>query len=94
MNTALHPEVIRRLEETPQAELPLATEGTLRYVWESRFGTMLTRWRTGPSRSMARRLSLRRPNPSLSSNLRAAGLRTPNAAEATGRSSCRDEVGR
>jgi hypothetical protein len=41
MNTALHPEVIRRLEATPQTELPLATEGTLRYVWESRFGTML-----------------------------------------------------
>lgn len=41
MSSALHPEVIRRLEATPQAELPLATEGTLRYVWESRFGPML-----------------------------------------------------
>ena len=41
VNSALHPEVIRRLEETPQAELPLATEGALRYLWESRFGAML-----------------------------------------------------
>lgn len=41
MNSALHPEVIRRHEATPQAELPLATEGTLRYLWESRFGAML-----------------------------------------------------
>ncbi len=41
MNAPLHPEVIRRLEDTPQADLPLATEGTLRYVWQHRFGEML-----------------------------------------------------
>jgi hypothetical protein len=41
MNAPLHPEVVRRLEETPQAQLPLATEGVLRYVWENRFGEML-----------------------------------------------------
>lgn len=41
MNAALHPEVIRRLDATPQADFPLETLGTLRYVWESRFGTML-----------------------------------------------------
>jgi len=41
VNPELHPEVIRRLEETPQGELPLATEGALRYLWESRFGAML-----------------------------------------------------
>ena len=33
--------MIRPLEETPQVELPLATEGALRYLWESRFGAML-----------------------------------------------------
>lgn len=41
MNAPLHPEVLRRLDETPQADLPLATEGVLRYVWESRYGEML-----------------------------------------------------
>ncbi len=41
MNAALHPEVIRRLDESPQADLPLATEGALRYVWQHRFGEML-----------------------------------------------------
>jgi hypothetical protein len=41
MNAPLLPEVIRQLEESSQARLPLATEGVLRYVWESRFGEML-----------------------------------------------------
>lgn len=41
MNAALRPEVLRLLQESPQNELPLAAEGVLRYVWESRFGKML-----------------------------------------------------
>lgn len=41
MNAPLHPEVLRFLETSPQAELPLACEGAQRYVWESRFGPML-----------------------------------------------------
>jgi hypothetical protein len=41
MNAVPLPEVLLRLEETPQAELPLAAEDTLRYVWENRFGDML-----------------------------------------------------
>jgi len=41
MNAPLLPEVLRRLDESPQADLPLATEGVLRYVWENRFGEML-----------------------------------------------------
>jgi len=41
MNAPLHLEVIRHLEATPQADLPLATSGVLRYVWEHRFGEML-----------------------------------------------------
>lgn len=40
MNSPL-PEVIRRLDDTPQADLPLATAGVLRYVWQGRFGEML-----------------------------------------------------
>ena len=32
---------LRRLDETPQADLPLSTEGIARYVWEHRFGEML-----------------------------------------------------
>ncbi len=41
MNAPLHPEILRRLDETPQADLPLATEGVARYVWQGRFGEML-----------------------------------------------------
>jgi hypothetical protein len=41
MNAPLLPEVLRPLEDSPQAPLPLATEGVERYVWESRFGAML-----------------------------------------------------
>ena len=41
MNAPLYPEVLRRLDTTPQGDLPLATEGVLRYVWENRFGEML-----------------------------------------------------
>ncbi len=36
------PEILLRLrEDPPQTDLPLATDGVLRYVWESRFGPML-----------------------------------------------------
>jgi hypothetical protein len=41
MNAPLHPEVVHRQDETPRADLPLATQGVLRYVWESRYGEML-----------------------------------------------------
>jgi hypothetical protein len=41
MNAPLHPEVLRLREESQQEALPLATEGVQRYVWESRFGSML-----------------------------------------------------
>ena len=41
MNAPLLPEVLRRLDATPQADLPLATEGVARYVWQGRFGEML-----------------------------------------------------
>jgi len=40
MNAPLLPQVLRRLDESPQVDLPLATEGVLRYVWENRFGEM------------------------------------------------------
>ena len=41
MSTQLFQEVISHREATPQGELPLATEGTLRYVCQSKFGDML-----------------------------------------------------
>jgi hypothetical protein len=41
MGAPLLPEILRPLEQSPQGDLPLATEGVLRYVWESRFGSML-----------------------------------------------------
>lgn len=40
MNAPLHREVLLRRPD-PESELPLATEGVQRYVWDSRFGSML-----------------------------------------------------
>lgn len=47
MNAPLLPEVLSRLEPSPQAELQLAAEGVLRYVWEGKFGSMLIEVREG-----------------------------------------------
>lgn len=47
MNAPLLPEALSRLAPSPQAELPLATDGVLRYVWEGRFGSMLLEVREG-----------------------------------------------
>ena len=47
MNVPILPEVLVQRGEHPQAELPLASEGVLRYVWESRFGPMLIEVRQG-----------------------------------------------
>ncbi len=41
MNAPLYPEILRPLDDSPQAALPLATESVQRYVWQSRFGPML-----------------------------------------------------
>jgi len=41
MNAPLLPEVLRLREDSSQERLPLATEGVQRFVWESRFGSML-----------------------------------------------------
>jgi hypothetical protein len=44
MNAPLRPEVLLRPAHEsayPQQDLPLASEGVLRYVWEGRFGAML-----------------------------------------------------
>jgi hypothetical protein len=41
MNAPMLPEVLRLREDSPQEVLPLAAEGVQRYVWESRFGSML-----------------------------------------------------
>lgn len=40
MNAPLYREVLLRRPD-PESELPLATEGVQRYVWDSRFGSML-----------------------------------------------------
>jgi hypothetical protein len=47
VNDPLLPEVLARQEAGPQADLLLATEGVLRYVWEGRFGPMLIEVRQG-----------------------------------------------
>jgi hypothetical protein len=47
VNAPLLPEVLVRRGNESQADLPLAAEGVLRYVWESRFGAMLIEVRDG-----------------------------------------------
>jgi hypothetical protein len=47
VNAPYVPEVLARQESSAQADLPLSTEGVLRYVWESRFGPMLIEVRQG-----------------------------------------------
>jgi hypothetical protein len=41
MNAPLLPEVLLGVDVFEEPQLPLATEGVQRYVWESRFGAML-----------------------------------------------------
>jgi hypothetical protein len=41
MNTAVYTEIRPNVMANHQSLLPLATEGVLRYVWESKFGPML-----------------------------------------------------
>ena len=44
MNAPAYPEVLLRRATAgtaPEPELPLSTEGVLRYVWESSFGPVL-----------------------------------------------------
>ena len=40
MNLPIAPEVLLRADDS-QAALPLASEGVLRWVWESRYGAIL-----------------------------------------------------
>jgi hypothetical protein len=47
MNAPLLPEIFVREHAEQQSDLPLAAEGVLRYVWESRFGPMLIEVRQG-----------------------------------------------
>jgi hypothetical protein len=47
MNAPLLPEVFLGPDDCPQPQLPLATEGVQRCVWESRFGAMLIEVKDG-----------------------------------------------
>jgi hypothetical protein len=47
VNAPVLPEVLLRPSAAGQVELQLATEGVLRYVWESRFGPMLIEVKEG-----------------------------------------------
>ena len=47
MNAPLLPEVLVRRSASSQADLPLAAEGVLRYLWEGKFGQMLIEVRDG-----------------------------------------------
>jgi len=56
MNASPLPQVLLRDEQTPQAELDLATEGVLRYVWNSRWGDMLIEVKGGQAYVNGRRV--------------------------------------
>jgi hypothetical protein len=47
VNAPLLPEILVRQRPSLQVDLPLAAEGVLRYVWESRFGPMLIEVKEG-----------------------------------------------
>lgn len=47
MNAPLLPEVLVRPSASSQADLPLAAEGVLRYLWEGKFGPMLIEVKNG-----------------------------------------------
>ena len=47
MNAPLLPEILARQGEARQTELPLAAEGELHYVWDSRWGSMLIEVKDG-----------------------------------------------
>lgn len=49
MTTPLLPEVLLGRQPDSQADLSLATEGVLRYVWKSRWGEMLVEVSAGVS---------------------------------------------
>jgi hypothetical protein len=49
VNAPLFAEVLARRGGTPQVDLPLVAEGVLRFVWESRFGSMLIEVKDGRS---------------------------------------------
>lgn len=47
MNAQLLPEIFARPEPSAQADLPLASEGVQRYLWEGRFGPVLIEVKEG-----------------------------------------------
>ena len=47
MNARLLPEILALRDDAGQTPLPLATEGVMRYVWQSRWGTMLIEVKEG-----------------------------------------------
>jgi hypothetical protein len=47
MNAQLLPEVLLGIDSPQEPQLPLASEGVQRYVWEGRFGPMLIEVRGG-----------------------------------------------
>lgn len=47
MNAPLLPEVLLGVGSSAEPELPLATEGVQRYVWQSRFGAILIEVKDG-----------------------------------------------
>lgn len=47
MNAQLLPEILLGVDSSREPQLPLASEGVQRYVWEGRFGAMLIEVKEG-----------------------------------------------
>jgi hypothetical protein len=47
VSAPLLPEILARRGQTAQADLPLASEGVQRYLWEGRFGPVLIEVKDG-----------------------------------------------
>lgn len=75
MNAPLLAEVLARRGDSPQADLPLAAEGVLRYVWEGKFGSMLIEVRDGRAYVNSQLVEPVEPPP-------AAALRPPTSTAA------------
>jgi len=63
MNAPLLPQILLTPGTPPQAELDLATEGVLRYLWRSAWGDMLIEVKDGAAYVNGERVEAPKPGP-------------------------------
>jgi hypothetical protein len=68
MNAPLLPQILLRQDQSPQADLDLAIEGVLRYVWSGQWGDMLIEARDGVVYVNGQRVDVEPPPPRSYSN--------------------------